>query len=83
METHLGLAQDRVLSPELFIVYLHEVIQSRQLLKDLVKESNLQTFADDIICDLWGENRTKQAINEFLPLDQEWNLKLTARNVRS
>lgn len=67
--TQLGLAQGGVLIPELFNIYLHEALVSKQTIRSLIQEEKLSAFADDIICDLWGRHRTKQVIQEFESLE--------------
>lgn len=65
VKTELGVAQGSVLSPELFNFYLHETRTSREHLRQLIKEGNLQAFADDLLCDLWAVERTKHTVRKF------------------
>lgn len=79
VETHLGLAQGEVLSPELFNVYLEAALNSSHHIKLLINEGNLSAYADDIICDLWGVYRTKLIIKELHALGPEWNLVINLK----
>lgn len=81
-ETHMGVAQGSVLSPELFNVYLHEALMSSELLRSLIHESNLLAFADELLCDLWGKARTEATINEFRSLEADWNIRINIKNVK-